>query len=266
MHENPLFGASPTEIPLPSAPLVRVIAQVRFPLVASVDRREFIAPFQEAIRAEYPVLRPEVAPNMSVQAGEPMSVHVRSNVVWRFHELGQPWRVTLAADFLALETTSYTSRADFFARFERLLEALQRHVQPGAVDRVGVRYIDRLTGAPMHQLADFIQPALLGAFGSGLAPHAVIALSEGLFNLPDEAGQLRARWGLVPPNATVDPMAIEAVSERSWVLDVDAFHEGERAFVSGELAAQARQLAARAYAFFRWSVTDRFLSHFGGAA
>ncbi|MGD8207441.1 MAG: TIGR04255 family protein, partial [Thiohalocapsa sp.] len=58
-NETPLTGPPPAEVPLSDAPLVRVIAQVRFPLVASVEKGDFIAPFQEAIRAEYPVLRPE---------------------------------------------------------------------------------------------------------------------------------------------------------------------------------------------------------------
>ena len=46
--ENPLTGSPPPEVPLANAPLIRVIAQVRFPLIASVENRSFVAPFQEA--------------------------------------------------------------------------------------------------------------------------------------------------------------------------------------------------------------------------
>jgi len=265
MTANPLTGPPPAEVPLPTAPLVRVIAQVRFPIVASVEKRDFVAPFQEAVRGDYAVMRQESASNLLVNVPGQVPVEVRSSTVWRFNDLEHHWRVTLAADFMALETSAYTSRKDFFARFGRLLIALEQHVRPGALDRLGVRYIDRLTGAPLESLAAYIQPALLGALGTAVGPLARVAVSESLFDLPDEVGQMRARWGVVPPNATIDPNAIEPVGERSWVLDLDAFRQGERAFVAGNVAQEAIGLAERCYSFFRWSVTEEFLKHFGGA-
>jgi hypothetical protein len=56
-QRGPLVVPLPTEVPLKDAPLVRVIAQLRFPDSLSVGQRDSIAPFQEAIRAKYPVLR-----------------------------------------------------------------------------------------------------------------------------------------------------------------------------------------------------------------
>lgn len=265
MIEDPLTGPPPTEVPLPTAPLVRVIAQVRFPVVASVEKREFIAPFQEAIQGEYGVLREEAGRKLLVNMPGHASVEMGPTTTWRFHDVARHWRVTLAADFMALETSSYTSRADFFSRFERLLVALERHVGPGALDRLGVRYIDRLTGAPFDTLEAYIQPALLGALATPVGRHARLAVSEALFDLPDEQAHMRARWGVVPPNATLDPNAIEPVNEPSWLLDIDAFRQGERPFVATEIAVEAVALAVRTYAFFRWSVTEDFLAHYGGA-
>jgi uncharacterized protein (TIGR04255 family) len=264
MTANPLTGPPPAEVPLPSAPLVRVIAQVRFPIVASIEKRDYIAPFQEAVRGDYAVMRQESASNLVVNLPGQAPVEVRSSTVWRFTDLRHHWRVTLAADFMALETSAYTSRTDFFARFERLLSALEQHVRPGALDRVGVRYIDRLVGAPLESLPAYIQPALLGTLGTAVGPLARVAVSESLFDLPDEAGQMRARWGVVPANATIDPNAIEPVDERSWVLDLDAFRQGERAFDVGTVLQEAIGLSERCYSFFRWSVTEEFLTHFGG--
>ena len=40
--DTPLTGPPPPEVPLTDPPLVRVIAQVRFPLIASVEKRDFI--------------------------------------------------------------------------------------------------------------------------------------------------------------------------------------------------------------------------------
>ncbi len=263
MNDNPLTGPPPREVPLPKAPLVRVIAQVQFPIVASVEKRDFIAPFQEAIRSDYAVMRQD-ASNTLVNVGGQGQLEVRSSAIWRFHDRERRWRVTLAADFLALESSAYTSRSDFFGRFETLIAALVEHVQPGALDRLGVRYIDRLTDEAFDKLASFIQPALLGALGTAVASHAQLAISDSVFSLPDENGQMRARWGVLPENTTIDPSTIEAVNKRSWVLDLDAFIQGERAFEAEQVAKDATRLAERCYTFFRWSVTDRFLEHFGG--
>jgi len=56
---DPLVAPLPAEVPLKNAPLERVIAQLRFPEILSVEQRDFVAPFQEAIRSKYPVLRQE---------------------------------------------------------------------------------------------------------------------------------------------------------------------------------------------------------------
>ena len=53
------FGPSVQEVPLARAPLVNVIAQVRFPAVMKIEDSAFVANFQEAIRKDYPILRPE---------------------------------------------------------------------------------------------------------------------------------------------------------------------------------------------------------------
>jgi hypothetical protein len=38
VDHNPLMTLPPGEIPLPNAPLVRVIAQARFPIIASIEK------------------------------------------------------------------------------------------------------------------------------------------------------------------------------------------------------------------------------------
>jgi uncharacterized protein (TIGR04255 family) len=61
-RELPLHGPAPAEIPLPKAPLVSVIAQVRFPTLLTVPVAERIIGFQEAIRDRYPYLNREDVP------------------------------------------------------------------------------------------------------------------------------------------------------------------------------------------------------------
>ncbi len=260
--DTPLTGPPPDEVPLSSPPLVRVIAQVRFPLIASLAKREFIAPFQEAIRKDYPVLRPEQT--RGVVFGPQGVTEAGSNTVWRFHDASAAWRVTLAPDFLALETTKYTSRDDFLERLERVLQALEDHVDPRVVDRLGVRYIDRIFGENLSVLRELVRPEVLGVLGTPIFKHARHAICENSLVLPDDTGQVTARWGLVPAFGTVDPGAVEAIDEPSWLLDIDVFQADTHALKVGSIIAQARGFAERIYSIFRWAVTDELLRRYGG--
>ena len=59
VNYNPLTAQPPEEVPLKDAPLIRVIAQVRFPPILSIEKKDFVGSFQEAIREKYPILQHE---------------------------------------------------------------------------------------------------------------------------------------------------------------------------------------------------------------
>ena len=260
--ETPLKGPPPAEVPLENAPLVRVIAQVRYPLIASVENRGFIGPFQEAIRDDYPTLRPEES--RSVVLGPKGPVSTRSNVSWRFSDVTETWRVTLAPDFLALETWRYTSRDDFLNRLRRVLTELDEHVNPRTIDRLGMRYIDRILGENLRALPRLVRPEVAGVLATPLAGDAHHMITETLFWLPKSSSRLMARWGRLPARSTVDPAAIDPVDEPSWILDIDAFLQETGVFNVETIDSRARALAERIYSFFRWVVTDEFDRMYGG--
>ncbi len=260
MGDNPLIGPPPDEVPLPDAPLAKVIAQVRFPPILSIQNGTFIAPFQEAIRGEYGVASVEVGAQVVASAAVP----VQPRAMWRFRDPSHPWRASLGVDFVALETSAYTSRDDFVARLGRLLDALQCHVEPSVYQRLGVRYVDRVVGEPCVSLQDFVHPSLFGAMPPSWRASGAFDFHEAVVAIPEEGGQLHARWGLLPAHATHDPTAVAGGPEPSWILDLDAYMECERRFDAAEIAASATALARRIYTVFRWSVTDRFLAHYGG--
>lgn len=259
---DPLTAEIPAEIPLPDAPLVRVIAQVRFPPVLSIEKRDFVAPFQEAIRARYPILRAEQTQGLVVgpQGTAPLS----PQIIWRFSDVEERWRVSLAPDFVAIETTAYRSRKDFFARFTSIVQALAEQVSPKIVDRIGVRYIDRVMDEAVQNIGQLVRPEILGMIATAAAEHAHYTLSESVFTVPEFSAQLLARWGLLPTGGTVDPAAIEPLAEPSWILDLDLFRSAPRVFDPEEVVTSAQAYAERIYAFFRWVVTDDFLRRYGG--
>ncbi len=257
---DPLVAPLPPEVPLKNAPLVRVIAQLRFPEILAIEQRDFVAPFQETIRSAYPVLREEQAQGILLGPGGVATA--KPQVAWRFSDVAGHWRVSLTPEFLALETTKYVSRSDFFDQLKSLAKALDEHIDPGQIDRLGVRYIDRITGNAVDNIANLIRPEVRGITGTIAATHTVHALSESMFDLSD--ARVLARWGCLPPGATVDPAAIEPATEKSWILDLDMFSSAPMPFVVDHVVAEAQRYAERIYTIFRWAVTDKFLLICGG--
>ena len=260
----PLIGPAPTEILLTNPPLVQVIAQVRFSPIFSIEEKRFIASFQEAIREQYPGSREEQ--NHNVILGSDKAFHTRSEIIWRFYDVSGFWHITLAPSFLALETTKYTNRNNFLQRFSLVLKALKKHINPYFITRLGVRYIDRIFEEKIKILPLLIRSEVLGILGLGtpFTEYIQHSISENMFMLPDNAGQLNAHWGLIPANETIDSKTIKAIDKLSWILDLDAFQTKKRTLEVDVILKQTRYFAERIYSVFRWAVTDEFLRQYGG--
>lgn len=259
-HDDPLVSDPPTEVALPNAPLVRVLAQIRFPLVIAIDQREFVSPFQEAIRAAYPILRQEQTQGVIVTDAGPVAVAPQT--AWRFSDVEGAWRVSLTPSFLSLETTAYTSRRDFLMRLREVTEQLDVHVSPRVTDRVGIRYIDRITGDNLERITELVRPEFRGILGSSAATKLAHTMSETSFHL--ENARLVARWGYLPPRTAFDPATIEPIDEPCWILDLDMFGSEPMNFSVDGVMENAREFAERIYTVFRWAVTQEFLKLYGG--
>jgi uncharacterized protein (TIGR04255 family) len=259
---NPLTAPPPKEIPLKDAPLIRVIAQVRFPPILSIEKKDFVGSFQEAIREKYPILQPEQTQTFIF--GPQDVVQPTLQLTWRFIDAADSWRVSLAPDFMALETTAYSSRRDFLDRLEDLLVALKESFDPKIIQRFGLRYIDRLTDQDIDDIQSLVKPEILGMMAAEFrgAIHQVI--NESLFIIPGEEERILARWGLMPAGTTFDPSAIEPIAEPSWILDLDMSLSKNREFSVKALMSEGQSFAERIYTFFRWAVKDDFLRRFGG--
>ena len=259
---NPFTDPLPAEVPLPRAPLVRVVCQLRFPAILSVESQEFVAPFQEALRTNYPVLRQEQTENFIF--GPTGMIPSKAQTAWRFHDLASHWRVSLTTNFIALETTKYSSRNEFLDRLSAIVQAAQEHIKPAVADRVGVRYLDRLDSDALARLTELVRPELVGALTGELHGQLAHSLTESIFDTG--AAQLLARWGLLPPKATMDPDFMAPIDSASWILDLDMFSKpGDNTpFRVDEVVSKVRGYAERVHAFFRWCVKDDFLKYYGG--
>lgn len=259
------FGPAVPEVPLPEAPLVFVVAQARFERIASISSEEFIATFQEAIRPVYPVMRREQQAGVLI-GPDGRVVTSDAGIVWRFEERPESWQVALAPDSVALSTTRYTSRDDFMSRLGSVLAAAHRTLSLRFCERLGVRYVDRVTDQDLlARLPDLVRPEVVGSSAVDLGEEGVDqvhSFSDATYRLGD-GSEMHARWGILPPHATLDP-AIEATDVRSWILDLDAYTRDQERFDPTGLSQRAEQLCERIYRFFRWAVRDEFLTAHGG--
>ena len=266
---RPLNPTPTSEVPLPRAPLERVLAQARFPPILAIRDPDKVAVLQEALRETYPNLSQDQVHSIELGGGE--TPNIRQGLIWRLadREKYPDWRVSLGVDFVALETSSYDSRDDFLGRLRAVLSAVEQAFKPASATRLGLRYIDRLTDEAVDRVDELIRPAVLGIIRPSEDPEPVLGdsvihlMTEAQF-LAQEGARVQGRWGQLPAHATSDPHALEPVAKPSWVLDLDMFTTESQPFASEELLTTATGFAKCLYWLFRQMVTEEFLKFYGG--
>lgn len=256
---DPLFGDFIEHVPLRNAPLVRVLAQIRFPDVTVNPDREFISSFQKAIRKRYPQFVEEAAHAFAMG---PTGINVSPSVVWRFRDAASIWRVSVTPTFLSLETRKYESGADFADRFKQLLTDLGDTIAPSHVSRIGIRYVDQIEVTDGLKVDDLLEQHMVEISSKLTGVLHMISEVEAETN----EGAVLARWGHLPPLGSHDPEIMPPVDNASWFLDVDSFSSHESNLLEynpEEISAITHSLANRAYNLFRWCVNDNFLDKFG---
>lgn len=260
--DHPFTGPPVETIPLDPPPLARVLTQIRFSPVLAVADETLAGQVQQRLRDEYPFVRGEVEFAVAFAPGAETPQAASPTRLWRFQSSDEAWRVTLASNFVALETTDYRRHEDFFGRLHRVLAVVNELVTPPQVERTGVRYIQRLTEPDdLGRLREYVRPEILGACSledDGARITLCLTQAQALF----EEIHLTARWGLLPPNIGVDP-AIHPADTPSWVMDIDVFDERREPFDTDTLAQRALEHSRRQYRFFRWAVEPAFLLRFG---
>ncbi|MGR4881472.1 TIGR04255 family protein [Streptomyces sp. LARHCF249] len=266
IFENPVVA----DVPLDPAPLARVIGQLRFgtlSVLASGD--EAAQAYMKALSEDYPFVEQGLEQALRFTAGQPVQ-HTEIGKLWRLRSHDRQTLVALNNGALTLETTDYLGRTAFCDELARLARIFQDVTHVPTYSRVAVRYTNRLQGPEtLARLTELVHPELLGLVGVDPGPGVDLTytLSQAQLSF-GEARNLLVQYGRLPGGATFDP-TIDAVPEPNWVLDLDSYQEfpdGRRGLAaeSHSVKAAAVACAERAHTFFRWAVTDQFLTHFGG--
>lgn len=256
---SPFDAPEPESSNLVRNDLSRVLCQVIFPPVASITDLSLVGAFQQAIKASYPVLVPEQMNSVNLT---PQGAQMAAETIWRFHDPEQVWRASLMANAVTLETRTYVSKTDFLRRLSVLLECLGEHVKPSHAVRIGVRYVNHMRLASPADAASVFRPGVIGeaVLAAAAAPGARHTLTEMNGELPG-GGMTTARWAILPPGGTHDAALMPPMPETSCMLDIDSFVSvaEPNPFDPWAVLDEAKRLAGRCNAFFRWAVSDAYL-------
>ncbi|MFD6620266.1 TIGR04255 family protein, partial [Streptomyces albidoflavus] len=189
-ERGPLFERIVTEdVPLPRAPLARVIGQLRFPTLSAFADTAADA-FVSAVSQSYPFLEQGLEQSLTFNVGQQsvQQVQTASGRIWRLRSEDGQSVVALANGALTLETAAYPGRGAFCDQLVDLADALQGAVRVPAYQRIAVRYTNRLAGPDtLGALTDLIHPEFLGLVGVPKADRLRLAysMSQSLLVLDD---------------------------------------------------------------------------------
>ncbi len=144
---------------LSDAPLILVLAQIRFPPVLKMS--EHIADIQDALRKHgFPGFEEEqavvIGPGLSAVAAP------RPRSRWIFTNSERTESVVLTESFLVLETNDYDVFGSFTKKFEGVIEILKKTVDIESTERLGLRYINLLREKEGHSAIELLAEDLRG--------------------------------------------------------------------------------------------------------
>lgn len=263
---GPFDDPEPGNVPLPDAPLVRVLAQVRFPQFSQfLSAQDQIAlKFAALVADKYPLFE-EGVETVFMLTPTGVSPQQGGSKLWRLRAVDASWQVSFAQNFVALETSSYIRRGDFADRFQEVWEAFLAVARPPFIERAGIRYTNRIERPEvLDQLGDYLRPEVSGVIGVLMTEGRLErTVSESLYRF-DDGSEFQARSARLPAGVSLDPSIPPAIGP-SWVLDLDSFQEWSPGGHTGDdIREELLTLGLRCYQFFRWATKPAFLTEFGG--
>jgi uncharacterized protein (TIGR04255 family) len=180
---------------------------------------------------------------------------------WRLAAADNSWIVTLLPDQAALETTAYeTWEGTFRDRLFQLIEAVANTLDPTAVQRVGLRYVDRFREEEVEAPSGWsgrIRDELLGVVIHEHLGRGVVASQQQVLFEGDGDRKVALRHGLVSGDGE---------EGLDYIIDVDAFEEGFRVFELENLRESIEELHTLCLAVFQQSLTEDFLTSLRGGS
>lgn len=233
-------------------PLKVVVLQVRFSPILLLAQPAGLAPLQEAIRSDYPqAAAPEQQVSVSIAPNGTVSPMAQMGP-WRFLSEDGNWTVSVAPDFVALETKAYSRYEDFDTRARALFEVVPRVLQLRDRGRLGLRYVNEINypeAATLAQWDELLDPELLGICGRELKERIVRTIQHIDVNIDD--GILTIRHGCDTSNEGASP----------YVIDLDAHDDESRPYTVDDIMRRAAGYREWIGGFFRKSLRPKLAEY-----
>jgi uncharacterized protein (TIGR04255 family) len=235
---------------LEKAPLVQVIAQVRFGSQTVLGTHEGAGAVHDVLADMYPRL---LAEQQQLVTMTPSGSTVAAVPQYRMTDLNRSWSVVLGTDQLAVETSNYSNWTDLRARLESALKAVTDLTKLRVRERVGLRYINHIQPGDDGSFSGRIRPDLLGPAGDeGWRPH--ILSMVGQIIAKDGEAQLLLRVGLAAQSLA--PPGLPPVN--GYLIDIDCFNDQPSEFGLEETLEYFDQLNDADYRCFCWAVPQDY--------
>ena len=242
-------------------PLVCVLAQIRIAPVLSMDN--FLKPIQERLRLSgYPKFQ-SIEQEEIIIGPRPIA---RQSTRWIFIDRDGFQGIVLSQNSIVLQVTRYSSFEDFTSRLLATLKAIGEEAKLALVERIGLRYVNRICPETGESLDQYLQPGVLGL------PGEKIGTSRGQLRFEQRGetalGKLVVRVfqnegadlppGIEPLGLNLPPL--EGNGGLKTILDVDHFSPLQRDFEPNALVADMWKLHEFTDRAFRAAITDYALN------
>ncbi len=257
--------SSPT-LHLRNAPLIYVVAQVRFSAIVAIDK--FVPEIQEKLRHKgFPrFLRGQVMEVALQPDGTP-----KFNAVERYEFQDKDARlgVVLQSNSLAVHTNNYSHYENFEEEIKTALMAVHRVVNINLTERIGLRYVNLIRLQDGEKWADYLHEGLLGLDPRSVGVDRWLSRSEAMG--ATQVGKLVIRCSqseqpfppdLLPTNTLHYSLDL-ARGEVVTTLDFDHFVENVSDFSVASAVSTLEQLHESLDVVFATSVTTNALSKWG---
>jgi uncharacterized protein (TIGR04255 family) len=261
----PLPASDATLLAAERSPLELVVVQVRFdPRPASTDPGVALLVHQQlggpqGRFARVVPVQTQTAQFIVGSAPRPEAEVTQAPAGWHLADANDTWTASVMAESLALTTTRYPGWSEFRQQLASLITAGSEMLTPVFEQRLGLRYVNRLTQPGGQAPADWqglIADALLSAVLHPALGDLVRTTQQQVDLDLGEGVHCTLRHGVF-----VDPAR---AGQPSYLIDIDIFRDQSRPFDAGAILTILDNFNELALGIFQQAITPKLLAFLQG--
>lgn len=140
------------------SPLTLVVCQVSHEQI-DVGDPNLAATIRDEVKDRYPILEQQVT-QFAVTGGQADPASLSPATLyqgWKLRSSDSSWNLVINPRFYSLETTRYQDWSDFRQRLEKVSQAVVDTAHPALEQRIGLRFINRITHPEVKNVVDWRQ-------------------------------------------------------------------------------------------------------------